>query len=277
MNSPLIRFCTIFNLEKMALSGLLCFVSVCVLAFGTSFSFLRSYTIKANLVSTDNFSNFYAVSNNSVLKFSPDGSFLYRYDEFKYGKIGMIDVSNPMKILIFYPDFLTVITLDKFLSPLNSYNFFTLGYQNISAVASSVDGRIWVYDNIDFKLKKIEESGKVFRESQQLNTVLDQTPNPNFMFERDNKVYVNDPAIGIMVFDIFGTYSKTIPVKGLSKFQVLQDEIVYYDSSQIRSYNPLTLDVKSFSLPDTTDVQLAVLQKERLLLMKKEQIDFYRY
>lgn len=88
------------------------------------FSLLNSYETKANILAVDNFSSFYSASNNSVLKFSNEGKFLYRYEEFNYGKIGMIDVSNPMKMMVFYPDFMTVVTLDKFLSPLTTYNFF---------------------------------------------------------------------------------------------------------------------------------------------------------
>lgn len=241
------------------------------------FVLLNTYSTKANLVAVDNFSNFYSASNNSVLKFSPDGKLICRYDEFKYGKIGMLDASNPMKILVFYPDFMTIVVLDKFLSPLNIYNFFEFGYQNISAVASSVDGRIWFYDNVDFKLKKIEETGKIFRESQQLNVIMEQTPNPNFMIERDNKVYVNDTALGILVFDIFGSYSKTIPLKGLTKFQVLEDQIVYFDSGKLNSYNPVTFESKTFPLPDTADVSLGVLQKDRVALMRKEMVEFYKY
>lgn len=241
------------------------------------FSLLNSYETKANFLAVDNFSSFYSASNNSVLKFSNEGKFLYRYEEFNYGKIGMIDVSNPMKMMVFYPDFMTVVTLDKFLSPLTTYNFFQLGYQNISAIASSTDGRIWFYDNTDFKLKKIDEAGKVFLESQPLNVLLEQAPNPNFMLERDSKVYMNDTAIGILVFDIFGSYEKTIPLKGLKKFQILQDQIVYFDNHQLNSYSSLTLDLKSLALPDTTDVSLAVLEKERLAVLKKDKIDFYRY
>ncbi len=241
------------------------------------FSLLNSHETKAIFLAVDNFSSFYSASNNSVLKFSNEGKFLYRYEEFNYGKIGMIDVSNPMKMLVFYPDFMTVVTLDKFLSPLTTYNFFQLGYQNISAVASSTDGRIWFYDNTDFKLKKIDEAGKVFLESQPLNVLLEQAPNPNFMLERDSKVYMNDTAIGILVFDIFGSYEKTIPLKGLKKFQILQDQIVYFDNHQLNSYSSLTLDLKSLALPDSSDVSLAVLEKERLAVLKKDKINFYRY
>ena len=251
--------------------------SCILLSTVSSFSLLNSFDTKANVVAVDNFRNFYTASNNGILKFSPEGKFLNRYEEFRYGKIGMIDASNPMKILVFYPDFMTVVTMDRFIAPINTYNFFQLGYQNISAVASSTDGRIWFYDNIDFKLKKIDEAGKVFLESQQLNVLLEKAPNPNFMIERDRKVYLNDTSIGIMVFDIFGSYSKTIPLRGLTKFQVLQDEIVYFKDNQLNSYNPLTLELKSLPLPDTTDVLSAVLEKSRLGILKKEKVDFYKY
>lgn len=243
----------------------------------TSFSFITSYEGKANFIAVDNFSNFYVLSDNRLQKFSPDGKFLYRYEEYRYGKFGMLDVTNPLKLLIFYPDFMTVTTLDRFLAPISTFNFFNLGYQNVTAIASSTDNRLWFYDNVDFKLKKIDETGKIFRESQPLNIITANAPAPNFIVERDNKVYVNDPEIGILVFDVFGGYSKTIPLKGLKKFQILQEQVVYFDSTQINSYNPISLEYKTLALPDTIDVVQAVLEKSRLGVLKKDRIDFYKY
>lgn len=256
---------------------LFCLLGLVVCAFVPAFRFIGSYNTKANFIAVDNFSNFYSADDHRLMKYSSDGQYLYPYEELRYGKIGMLDVNNPLKILVYYPDFSTVVTLDKFLSPLNTYNFFALGYQNVSVVGSSIDGRIWFYDNIDFKLKKIDETGKVYRESQPLNVVLEETPNPNYLCERDDKVYMNDPELGILVFDIFGSYAKTIPLKGLQKFQVLQQQIVYFDNYRLNSYNPVTFESKSIALPDTTQMLQAVLEKDRLAILKKDQIDFYRY
>ncbi len=256
----------------------LCLIlGVLLLVSAASFRLLNSYPVKANSISVDNFGNFYTVSDNKILKFSPDGTYLYLYEEFRYGKIGMIDVTNPMKILAFFPDFLTVITFDKFLSPITTYKFFNLGYQSVTAVASSIDGHLWFYDNTDFKLKKIDEGGKIFRQSQPLNVVLEQVPNPNFIIERDNQVYVNDPQIGILVFDFFGSYSKTIPLKGLDRFQVVQKQIVYEQNYQLKSYNPLTFEFKEINLPDTVGLQHAVLEKSSLGILRKDKVDFYQY
>lgn len=246
-------------------------------SFAASFTFIGTYETKANFIAIDNFSNFYTASDNTLLKFSPDGTYLYPYEEFKNGKIGMVDVTNPMKILVFCPDFMNVITLDKFLAPLTTYNFFDLGYQNITAVTMSNDGLLWFYDNTDFKLKKLDETGAVKLESPPLNTQLDAVPNPDYMVEKDNVVYLNDPAIGIMVFDIFGNYSKTVPIKGLKKFQVFQDQIIYFDNNKLNAYGLITLDLKSIQLPDTTDVIMAAIQKNRMAILKKDRVDFYRY
>jgi len=251
-------------------------VVVC-LSFSTSFSFIGSYDTKSNFITIDNFGNFYTATDNQLAKFSPDGTYLYPFEEFKYGKISMVDVTNPMKVLVFCPDFMTVITLDKYLTQLTVYNFFDLGYQNISAVAMSSDGLLWFYDNTDFKLKKIDETGTIILQSQPLNTAMDAVPNPDFMLEKDNAVYLNDPAIGIMVFDVFGNYSKTVPIKGLKKFQVFQDQIIYFDNNRLNAYGLITLDLKSIQLPDTTDVVMAAIQKNRMAILKKDKVDFYRY
>lgn len=249
----------------------------CILVSFASFKPINTYQTKANQIAVDNFGNFYTAADNRVLKFSPEGKYLYPYEEFRNGKIGMIDVTNPMKIMVFYPDFMKIVMLDRFLSPLTTYNFFDMGYQNITAVASSVDGRIWFYDNVTFKLKKIDETGKVYRESQPLNVLIEQAPNPNFIVERDNEVFVNDPTIGILVFDVFGSYAKTIPIKGLKRFQILQSQVIYEDSMNLKSYNTLTLETKTLALPDTSEVLQVALEKEVLGVLKKDKVDFYRY
>jgi len=249
---------------------------LCV-SFSSTFTFIGTYETKANFIGIDNFSNFYTSDDNHLFKFSSDGTFQYPFEEFKYGKIGMVDVSNPMKVLVFCPDFMTVITLDKFLAPLATVNFFDLGYQNISAVAISSDGLLWFYDNTDFKLKKIDINGNITLQSQPLNIVVSITPNPNFLLEKDNMVYLNDPEIGVMVFDVFGNYSKTVPIKGLKKFQVFQDQIIYSEGPKLNAYNLITLDLKSIQLPDTADVIMAAIQKNRMAILKSDRVDFYRY
>jgi len=265
----------ILKLNPKLLFGVWCLLCI---SSSSSFTFISSYDTKATMVEVDNFSNFYTAGGTQLFEYSPDGAFMYPYEENKYGKIGMIDVTNPLKILVFYPDFMVAVTLDKFLSHLSTYSFLKLGYQDITAVASSSDGLLWFYDNVEFKLKKIDENGNIILASQPLNTFLDQTPNPNFITEKESKVYLNDPDIGILVFDVFGSYAKTIPIKGLTKFQVLGDQVIYFDNHhQLSAYSQFTLDVKSVPLPDSTDIVNVAITKDRMAILKKDKVGFYKY
>ncbi len=95
--------------------------------------------------------------------------------------------------------------------------------------------------------------------------------------EKNGQVYVNDPAVGILVFDNFGAYYKTIPILGLQKFHIMQEQIIYYQDGRLRSYNPITFDAKMISLPDSVGVIQAAIEKERIAVLKKDQVDFYRF
>ncbi|MFN8309300.1 MAG: hypothetical protein U0T73_05005 [Chitinophagales bacterium] len=239
---------------------------------------ISSVPSKAKFVVADSFGNFYAAENNSLRKFDKNGVlFSQPYQEFKRGNIGSVDVSNAMKITVYYPDFQTAVTLDRFLSPLTTYDFTQLGYQNITAVGSSTDGKLWFFDNVDYKLKKIDESGKVLIEGQPLNQAAGKIIVPNFLMEKNGNVYVNDTAEGICVFDLFGTYARTIPIKGLKRFQVFQGAVVYFEDHHLKSYNPATFEAKEILLPDTSALVHAAIEKERIVLLRDGQMEWFRY
>lgn len=241
------------------------------------YALIDTYAIKANSVSVDNFGNFYVTGDNQIIKFDRDGKYQVKFEEVKNGKIGSVDVTNPFKLIVYYPDFMKAIVLDKFLTEIASYNFFDLGYTNVTAVGSSADGYLWFYDATDYTLKKIDVTGNVQLQSQPINQLINKIINPNFIIEKNGQVFVNDTATGILVFDNFGAYYKTIPIHGLQKFHILQEQIVYYQDNKLRSYNPVTFDAKMISLPDTVGVMQAVIDKQRIAILKNDRIDFYKY
>jgi hypothetical protein len=83
----------------------------------------------------------------------------------KFGTATMIDVSNPLKVLLYYKDFATIVVLDRLL---NIRNTIDLRLQNIlqaKAIGLSYDNKIWVYDELESKLKKIDEGGQLLLET----------------------------------------------------------------------------------------------------------------
>jgi glycosyltransferase involved in cell wall biosynthesis len=62
--------------------------------------------------------------------------------------------------------------------------------------------------------------------------------------------FVEDGKTGILVFDRYGTYLKTIPFKNLNSFQVFNDKIIYQPNDSIlKTYNIRTIEETSMKLP----------------------------
>lgn len=132
-------------------------------------SFRLLKTIKGDIVSftVDNLDNIYTLnSRNQVKKFNINGDSVAIYNDVrKFGTATMIDVSNPLKVLLYYKDFATIVVLDRLL---NIRNTIDLRLQNIlqaKAIGLSYDNKIWVYDELESKLKKIDEGGQLLLET----------------------------------------------------------------------------------------------------------------
>ena len=90
-------------------------------------------------------------------------------------------------------------------------------------------------------------------------------------------LFVNEPDIGILVFDIFGTYIKTLLIKGLSQFQVHQDQLIYFKDGICHSYHLKTLQEGQILLPDVQGIKAISIEKERLFLLRENHLDLYAY
>jgi len=71
---------------------------------------------------------------------------------------------------------------------------------------------------------------------------LPQIPNPNQLLVFNNQVVLHDPNLGVLLFDQFGRYETTLPIKGASAIQLLDDYTLLY----LRDGTILSYDIRSF-------------------------------
>lgn len=230
------------------------------------YSLLHTLDITSPVFTTDQLRNVYTVTKtNEVIKYTPDGKIQFRYNNNTLGNLAFIDATDPFNLLLFYPDFRRVILLDRTLSETGAFDLFNLDVIDVPAVGISSDNNLWIYDDIKFILKKIDRNGKVVQESNNISLVLGKTLTPNFILERSNALYINDPESGILVFDLFGNYTKTIDVKGLTQFQVIDQQLIYWQSGKLHVFNLKSLQTRSMDLQLPPDVeQLVRIEKDRL-------------
>src|SRR5256885_10738969 len=81
-------------------------------------------TIHGDVVNftVDNLDNVYVLTSTDQLKkYNANGDSVAVFNNIKkFGKVSLIDASNPLKILLYYKDFSTIVVLDRLLATRNT-------------------------------------------------------------------------------------------------------------------------------------------------------------
>ncbi len=100
-----------------------------------------------------------------------------------------------------------------------------------SAIACSFDNGIWIFDLADMQLKKIDKDGSNLQTSGNIRQYTSANCAVSYLYDNDDRVFVNDSANGIFMFDVFATYIKTIPIKGCDEIKVINNELFYHQTN----------------------------------------------
>jgi len=186
------------------------------------FRFVRTISGDIENFTVDNLDNVYLLSNtNQLKKLNANGDSVGVYNDVKrFGKVTLIDVSNPLKILLYYKNFNTVVVLDRFLQLKNTIDLRKSNIFQARAIGQSYDNKLWVYDEVENKLKKIDEDGKLLFETPDFRQLFSETFVPQIISDVDLNVYLYDSAKGVYVFDYFGTLKNKIPINRWQNFKV---------------------------------------------------------
>src|SRR4051812_7176206 len=165
----------------------------------------------------DNLQNIYlvAANTNQVKKVNSNGDSVAVFNiSTRFGKVYSMDVSNPLKVLVYYKDFATVMLLDRFFAIRTIVDLRKLGITQVKAVALSYDGNIWLYDEGEGKLKKIDESGNVLVESADLRLIFNDVINPVKIIDNNSELYLYDSKLGWLIFDYYTAFKKQLQFTG---------------------------------------------------------------
>ena len=144
---------------------------------------------------------------------------------------------------MYYRDFATIVILDRFLNIRNTIDLRKQNILQVQAIGQSYDNKIWVYDELENKLKKIDEDGKVLLETPDFRLLFGEAPSPQKIFDEDKYVYLYDSSKAVFVFDYFGTLKNNILIAGWQNFKVAGKYIFGSDNNKLYRY-----DISTFRL-----------------------------
>ncbi|MBS1733011.1 MAG: hypothetical protein JST02_06915 [Bacteroidetes bacterium] len=249
-----------------------------IAAADSSFKFL--YSIPGNYVylDVDILDNIYLITTgNQLKKLKNNGDSVAVFNDVKkYGNPSFIDVTNPLKVLVYYKNYATAVILDRLLAHRNSINFRNKNIFTVKTIATSYDNNIWIFDEQDFKLKKIDDEGKVLSESADMRLLTDNVPSPSRIIDNDNLVYLYDEQKGFYIFDYYGALKNNLPFLNWTNIAVSGNRLMGFSENKLYSYELKSLNLKTYPLPSIfSNYESIKASNGRLYLLKKDGVDVY--
>lgn len=234
----------------------------------------RSVNIKARLLSSDPLGNIYLVKeDNTLLKLNAKGDSIGIFNEIKKGKITHIDATNPLRILLFFSDYNQIVILNNMLTKKNVLQLNSIGLNNVSCIANSVDGNIWLYDQATGSLLKVNEQLGVLQNTN-LRNISENPGAVSDMTEHERALYIADTLDGIRKFDQFGFYNTTYPIK-TGNLQFFNSYLVYFVAPYLYSYHMQSFSERKIKVPEPDHLRQLRIERNALYVLREKRLDIY--
>ena len=200
---------------------------------------------KNNQIEIDQYGYFYIIDQDNLIKYDSEGHTLYHYSNKLLGNIDQIDISNPLRPLLFYKDQGLIIVLDNTLSQQKEpISLNELGLYQTSCIANSnFDNGIWLYDIDVNEIIKINHLSQVNYRSGNLSVLI---PNIEFpilnLKEKNRKLYVVTRN-KIFVMDQFGSLLSVITLSAEKGLIIKEKNIITYDGNAICQFDILDFKI----------------------------------
>ncbi len=197
-----------------------------------------TYSLEAEkFVGVDEFKNIYYINDNILFK--KTSKKLFSYSNIELGKLSMVNIQNPFKVILFYANFNTAIILDNNLNELTQKIDFTNEtlVNNVLFVTAASQNNLWLYAN-DNKLHLYDyQLGKEILQTQPITFY-----NRSFLPENIVSTYKNIWILaknGVLEFNEYGIYTRGYNIKDADQVFPFQKGFIYtIDDSFF--YNDLT-------------------------------------
>lgn len=261
-----------------------------IIVFLSGTSFLRGQDQPLRIVNTvygdfsdmavDALGNMYLITTGGQLrKAGADGSAVAVFNEVrKYGKLNSIDVSNPLKTLLFYRDFGTVVVLDRFLNIRNVIDLRQSGLYQVKCLAQAYDNGYWIFDEQEGRVKHLNESGAVTDQFTDFRLLFDTMPSPQLIVDQQKQLYLYDTVRGVFIFDYYGSFRQRLPYKGWSDFFVINSTLFGRDDRYLYRYDTRTMREQLIPvLPSMQEAIRVRFTSDAVYVLHSNRMEKYRF
>ena len=236
---------------------------------GNAQELIHTFSEPFNMAYSDPFGQFYLVQEDQIVKTDSLGQILYTFSDPGMGNVSWIDASDPFRVLVYYRSFNQIIFLDRTLSTLGDpVNLDDLEIFVPAGICRSSLGGFWIIDKTNSSLIHLDNEL-----NPQVNIILsgldmDQDESWFPMLEWKERLYLCKPQENILLFDLYGTHLKNIPVK-VNEISYLENTLLFIGTQlfyQYQDYPGILSEPKNMNLPEWEKL---VISKNHALIYKQ--------
>jgi hypothetical protein len=277
-------------LKKNKYIIVLCALALTTITFSSlrikddSLVFIKSVPVPAvKNVSIDRYNFIYfADDRGNIYKYDQDASPLLTFSPRKNSEVTLLEAWRNVNILVFYRNYQEFIFLNRFLT--ETPNFIlneeqqdqdkSVGFARLATFTG--DNNLWIVDDDDFSLKKLDLTYNKLLIHTPLELVLDRkTYDFNFIREYQNLLFLNDKNSGILIFDNLGNYKSKLEFKGLNYFSFQDNNLYFIEDGHMRLYDIYTGEESKIKLPEGKQFLFALLGDKKAYLFTEKSIEVY--
>jgi hypothetical protein len=258
------------------------FSLVFAMLINTGFSFAqqnikleKSIECKGSFIAADKMGNVYVIEGTRLTCFDSTAKATFTYSNVSDGPFTSVDLTDPMKIMLFCREFGHLRFFDNTLSQKGSdIALSELGYSNATLACVSYASGFWVYDPSSIQLIRFDNSLTQTQFTGNIAQLAGFEINPVFLIENDNLVYLADTINGILVFDRYGTYLRNLPFKNVKSLQFNEDVLIMFNGKEMDAYSTVSLSESFLTLLDAS-INNACFSRGKLYVLTGSEMKIY--
>lgn len=197
-----------------------------------------------------------------MYRWAPDGTFeklrsanqlaggdtlRYRYRNVRLGRLHAVDLTNPLRPVLFYRDAQTVVWLHRNLTELRQLNLLDVGLAAVDAVAYAPSEGLWVYATDRQQLLQLDRDAAIRYEGPELSQTFGQPIHAAQLVASPQQVALATTDGRLLLFGPFGGYRTQVlrPARNLSADG---DRLVFHEAGDWYYYSGRGLPIERLRL-----------------------------
>lgn len=240
-------------------------IFITTLSFSQELKLSETIPIEADtFVGVDAYNDIYYIKNNELFKKGRQSN--YNFNNVQLGAITRVDIVNPLRIVVYYEDFNTVVFLDNRLNEMKRLNFNDADrFINLGGVTNAGNNRLWLF-NID------SQQLELFNYNTLEKAVIAQPISETYTFQTSDFNYclIQTPQKAFL-FNIYGSLLSTIDTQPQDRILLHNDRIAHINDATLTITGISDSKKRTFTLPQITIKDL-YLSKEFLYIYDSKNI-----